>query len=548
MNHATCARWARYAPGAVRAWYEANPGQTRGERLQVEQRLASVAVTTVTPGSRTVWAPFVNQPVGAWPEGFLVGVQAGPLAVTSARVPDRLVDQAWAWIHGLCGVDGVPPRVGVGYVDAPEGVLLDGGSPGFAVAVALITWLLERAPRVAVVVSATVTDATRGALVGEVDYRDEKGRVCALEAAGVDSLVAEREVDVASRLAEWFGTTWRRDLARALGSSALSLAMDAWSAYRAGRHAEAEPLAVRAIEIDGDERNLAYAWLVRGACRLHRGQTVDALADLTEAERRLLREHAPGEEPPDPWEHEELDAFLGIALVDEGRPSEAVKRLEGALDRLLRAPNRDRRWRLVTLQAAGTLHRARVFAGDLEGARDVLERVALDVASLRAERARCLGDLAEVCRRLGDRAAAQEHLINAERGLIDAESGARPRTGRFHRLYRARAKLDPAAWLVDAPNWSDWPQPAEILEMLLAPGEDLDAWMLAHGLQNAEGDIIRSVVYLGAAARRGGPVPDWAVTLANRLAELPGIEDGVAELARGVRDGRLEEFARRTPY
>ena len=76
MSHDACARWARWAPGAVHAWYRENPGPTRAERKEVEGRLARVPTVTVGPGTPGVWAPFIRQPRGAWPEGLLVQVRA----------------------------------------------------------------------------------------------------------------------------------------------------------------------------------------------------------------------------------------------------------------------------------------------------------------------------------------------------------------------------------------------------------------------------------------------------------------------------------------
>lgn len=209
------------------------------------------------------------------------------------------------------------------------------------------------------------------------------------------------------------------DLARALGSSALALTASAWNALRAGHRETAERQADSAIASWTGERQVGMAWLVRGACRLHRGEAAGALADLHEARRILGTPPADGDEPLDPWQLEEVDAFIGIALLDCGRPSEAEHLLSEPLARLESSPASDRRWSLVALQVAGSLHRERVLLGDLPGARGLLERVVLGAATVRAERARSLGDLAEVLRRGGDVAGASERLEAARCCLAD---------------------------------------------------------------------------------------------------------------------------------
>jgi tetratricopeptide (TPR) repeat protein len=520
------------------------------DRKEIAERLAAIPTCTVGPDTGGIWAPFAQVGAGAWPTGALVQVVATRLPAPGSKpVPPPLVTRAWAWLCDLAGAHDQPVPASVCYLDPPPMLELSGDSPGLAVAAALLAHVLDRAPRRAVVASAALPEERVTApIVRAVDLRPEKATVYALEAPDVPFVLAAARMDVTDNLAAWFGDTWRADLARTLGTNAWRLANDAWKSYRARSYDVAEREAEQAIALGGPERSLGYAWLVRGACRLHRAETGPALEDLLEAERRLSALHDEGEDPPDPWELEEVQAFIGVALLDAGRPQDAIARLEPALARLRAERRRDRTWRFVALQVAGTLHRARVLAGDLEGARRALEEVSLGEARLQAEAARCLGDLAEVLRRTGDPEGARQRLDEAVEALASAESGARPHTRRFLDLYRARAGLAAPTAAIEAPNWLKWPQPAEVLEALLARQGDLDAWITAHVLPQDAIPPLHILVYLSVAARRGGPTPAWAFTLADRLAADPKVEETVAALGRGVREGGLGEFVRRSPY
>lgn len=548
MTHDEVARWARHAPGAVRRWYAEHPGSTRAEREQVRERCARLRAKVHVVGQGVVWAPVVRRPDGCWPAGYLLGVVAGPLAAGTSPVPKALVDEAWSWIEGLCGGSDARLPVQVGFLEVPEGDEPRDTSPGLAVAIALIAWVLDRAPAGLVVTSGVVSRPSPEPIVGGVGHVGVKREVCEAEAPGVDALVADSEVSVADRLVAWFGPGWRADLARALGSSALSLAMSAWDGLRRGQRDEAERQSGAAIAAWAGERQGGMAWLVRGACRLHRGEAGPALEDLRHARDVLAAPPAAGDEPLDPWQVEEVDAYVGIALLDCGRPVEAENVLAQALARLQAAPSADRRWHLVLLQVAGSLHRVRVLAGDLAGARDLLERVVLGAAPVRAERARSLGDLAEVLRRAGDTDGARARLEQARRCLADADPGVRARTDRFLQVYRARVGLRPADWPVAPPDWRQWPQPAEVLETLLAGGGDLDAWMREHALADERLPVVFTLVYLAAAARLPGPPRPWARELARRLAATAGIDEVVSSLACSVLDGHGEGLGARSPY
>ena len=189
---------------------------------------------------------------------------------------------------------------------------------------------------------------------------------------------------------------------------------------------------------------------------------------------------------------------------------------------------------------------AAAFAGDLDEARWLLqESLAL---GLPAERARTLGDLAEVERRRGDAEAARARLVEAREALDEIEGAPMAAfTERFLRVYEARAGVTPSAAEVAAPRWESWPQPIEVLEAVLdGPSAALAAWVDAHMHDAA---LIHRLTVLGGLCRVALAGRDVGHLLAKvaGACDAPELAELLADVARG--DGAaVAEWARRCPY
>jgi len=548
---------APWCPGALRAYLKQLRTRSALERRSAERLLSTLTPLDVRPQPGEAWFPAVVEDV-CGVTGLLMLVRTAPLPLGDPRrplAPDiALSDATQRWVAGLVGVG--DPRIlnlpSLHVTAPPPGITIQGPSGQLAAAVALLSHLLGLAPREPVLCSGGLGEPGK---LAPVKLLEEKRSILDLEAPGQRRVLVGAPRDAQALLARWLGSAWREELEQVLRLSPQALAMEALATHRRDRPL-AEAKAREAIGLGQGHTRALAEWVV-GACRVHAGQASQGSELMERAAQVLAGEPSPGDAPLEAHTVEELLAFQGIGLLDRLEVRCARDLLEDALARLDALPRPfDRRAAYVALQVAGSLHRARLLDGDLDGAERALLDWNLDQALLPQEEARARADLAELYRRAGRLDEAREQLACARARLRHARSGERAFTGRFQRLFRVRAGIEAPCWAVEPPRWHAWPQPAEVIETLLAgPGEQLDAWLRAH-LLGFEGEGPDQVVYLqlalGAVARhaeRTGellPVAEPLVAELKRL--LPDIDAGVRGALEALLAADPEGWVRRCPY
>jgi tetratricopeptide (TPR) repeat protein len=453
---------------------------------------------------------------------------------------------------------------------AAELVDLIGDSWQLGAALAVISERLGQVPATPLIASGRLGD--RPGEVLPVEGVAEKRRFIEDELDRSDApFLIDSTRDLRPDLDRLFGPDWSDRLRRALGLDADALARRAaraWAAFWQRRNVldlgprrdEAMDLASRALAANVTGAYRVEALWVRGAGHLHRGETDAATRDLDEVDR-LLASAAPG--TFDAWRSEELAAYRGIALLDRLDPDAAIALLTSALGRLDAVPadaSRDRRFHEVRLQLAGSLHRAQVSVGDLDAAYATLMS-SIATSPIASERARALGDLAEVERRRGHLDAAATHLAASFEALDDIDFDTlRAFTRRFLVVYAKRLDLAGGlspialtrATTFAAPAWDRWPEPLETLEDLLAANTaTLTTWFEDHVIARLDTLApIHLLVVLGTlsrAAELGHPVLGLARTLGTHLGTRTTSPDVAGRLAT-LDEATLRRLARTTPY
>jgi hypothetical protein len=474
--------------------------------------------------------------------GMLVRVRCAAIATDAG---DRVLrDQVTEWIGVQIGSrEALDRRCLPLRIDYPEGVSGAGASHGLACAMAMVSALLDEPPRIPIVCSARLRDG-RAVSVGAIET---KRRVVEVERPDLlsalrlaDAEPPGKEVDVGPWIASWFGEDWRERLAARLSADTAEAAAEvAKQEFEADRHDKAAASAEEALRLGAIGMALGLALWVRGACRIHRGETADGYEDLLAARGELE------EVQPDEYDLEHLEANLGTALVDLGRPTAAAGRLLPVLDALRATPRRSRQWQRAVVRVSGALHRAEVVRANAEVAIDLLSgSLALAVPD---ERARTLGDLAEVCRKSGRGEAAMEAIAAAHAALSEiVDLGTRAKTRRFVELFECRLRAGAAA----LPGEGVWPGLAERGErVLVADDEAFCAWVLSepapsHGLRQA---------VLGVVARRLAARPSSAVRAAAQHVASPLLADDQVEAEvhaalSALMAGTPGPWAARSPY
>ena len=454
------------APGAWRRHLrERYADRPLAEQREAKLRADQVRLHDLAPRPGVAWFPLVG-PEDRVDHDQVAGVLARVCAGgTGPAVPEEGQRHVRAWVAQLVGVgphalDEAPPLT---FQGVPPGWTVTGRSWELAAALALVTHLAALPTRVPLVASGRLASGTEAGQVESVDARDAKARILANEAPEATHFLA-RQAGTAP-LDDWLPGGWYGPLAMALEVTPELGASEMWSAWRQGNRAGAERLVPVALASKKAPVRAVALW-VRGSAALHRGAVDEGMPDLLAAREVLQATQVRR------FQVEELEASLGIALLDTLAPKSAVALLEGTLARLDAVPTGDRfeRWREVTLQVAGSLRRALVGTGDLPQALAVHQTWSLGAAAVDTERARCLLDLADVQLRLGQTDDARYSLDQAQRALAHAPVAARRLTDRFLRVQRVRAGLQPvpAGWRVEAPDWHDFPQPLELAEAILA--------------------------------------------------------------------------------
>lgn len=537
--------WVPGAPAWVREQLASAP---RLERLILAELLPPRVPIDVSPDLGLAWFPAVPR-AARGPDAGLFAVEVR--APEAEGTPGEAAVLAWVAALAGCGPEELAVS-GLTVRGVPDGYALDGASWGAAGAVAVISYLLAAAPRSPVVVSGAVGAPGPVPRWLPVEGEDAKRAAVEREAGGCAFRFVTGPTDALPWLSSWFGEDWQRRLQASLHRSPETLARRAVALYRQGQHTRAAGVAGAAL--GGGAAGVAggLALWVRGSNALHRGRTEEGFEDLRHAAERLSEapEHV---EHGDRCTHAELLASIGVAMLDAGRAAQAVATLTETRDGLLAMPATLRTmpgWRRAWVHVSGSLHRARVLAGDLEGALEVLTHPALGVGLVAQEAARTWGDVAEVHRRCGRVEEAQAALDKGWTCLPDVQEGERGRTRRFLELYRVRAGLsEPPDACRPAGRWP-WPELGFTLERLLQEDPHrITEWILTPG-HEPPGRVHRMLL-AGFGARwvaRSGRVPSWLVEVVGPLVEDEEIDEEVRGALRELVGGRAEAWIRRSPY
>lgn len=520
-----------FAPGLRHerwnATYQTHP--TRHNTRQLAEKKRTFPLLPVAPSLGEAWFPSLHK------DGVGILVRVSVRRSDAPLNPDQL-SEIWDWLEQTSGVH-LADRFPLYFHNLPDTWQITGRSYGLAAVIALVSALLNRRPDRPALVSAQLREPAK---IGAVQGVSKKKAICVREASEVDTYLldgAEGDREEVP-LEQWFPPNWRSLLGHAMRTSHEALAREALSSMLSGSAARAASLAERALrgELTDDARGRAL-W-VRGAAALHAGDAVTGDRDLTDALELLEGSDQSG---PDEWYS--LIAQLGVALVDQGRPEASAQLLRKQLTNPATRPLT--MWeRQSQVQLRGTLHRALLLSGNPEAAQAaLLSSKALCPSS---ERARVLGDLAEVERRMGHFGRANDLLDEATASLPHALPAERPVTARFLELYRVRARATGKTSAYTASlDWSQpWPAPAEALETLLHDPPALDAIPLCPLDRGPHfGFLLLSV------AARAKVRPRWLPDLVGQMLRGSGIEKPLrAAIAAAETPEGLKAWEQRSPY
>lgn len=509
-------RWRQLAPGAAReeilAYIPSEPSRARRKELE---RLA--AALTPKPLERAVGVmhfPVVVAPGTGFP-GALVSLRA-ELGKSPGRRSNPDEEAVQSTLENL-GIESTPELTI--RIDS-RGLELEGASLQLAALIATVSRLIGREPSIPL-----ASGLVRGADVQPADDLEAKSRIIENEAPEAPSLLPANPTPVREVLESAFGPDVLVALTAACQVRPTALVAKARS-LRDEDRPTAEELAANAIAAGATGLDLADAHWVRGAIALHGARTDDALAHFDAAGQAL--DTASGRKRR--FIAEELESFVAIAELDRLRPRRAISVLERALERLdaVAESDRDARWDEVRIQVAGSLARAVLMVGGLERAIALL-RESRHLSDIPQERARTLGDLADLYRRAGRLAEAQEALAAARIAVHDIPSIVQKnRTMRFLELFEVRAGLAEPHYPIVPTRWPDWPQPAEAIESLIAADTNGSAAWVSTALADPALPPVGFLILRAALARAelagASPSSPAAIvqlyaTIANRLRE-----------------------------
>lgn len=507
-------RWRQVAPGAARQEILANLSSepSLARRRELEDLAKALTPQPLERAVGVMLFPVVGAPGTGFPGAlFPVRVELG----RSAR-PSQDEEAVSKALESL-GIESVPE---VMFRVDGRGLELEGASLQLAALLAAVSRLIGRESLIPI-----ASGLVRGADVHHADDLEAKSHIIGNEAPGVPSLLPTRPTSVREVLLTAFGPDVMVALTAACKVTATALVAKA-KGLRDEDRRQADELAESAIAAGAVGLDLADAHWVRGAIALHAARTDDALAHFDVARQAL--DAAPGRKRR--FIAEELESFVAIAEIDRLRPARAVSVLERALERLdaVAESDRDARWDEVRIQVAGSLARAVLMVGELDRAIALLGG-SRDLSDVPRERARTLGDLADLYRRAGRLVEAHE-LLNAARASLDHIPAIvqKNRTIRFLELFEVRAGLAEPHYPIVPARWADWPQPAEAIESLIAADtKGVAAWVSTAiadptlppvGLLILRAALARAEL-AGAASSSPASIVQLHATIAQRLRE-----------------------------
>jgi len=538
-------QWRSVAPGAARALLSelAASDPSTARRREAAATIMPLRHYASDPG--VAHFPVVPSASDTSFPGALLSVRIAPHRPHHSRpITAQELAPALTTLASLIGQPTVDlPDLTI-WVDSYDGLAQAGRSSELATLAALVGRLLDRSPAAPIVASGLLDGPT----ATPVDELPAKRDLVAREAPGLDATLVTSPTPVTDLLVAWFGDL--SDLTRALAYEPAALVRKAVTAWRHGRHAEAHQLATTALASTLTGLDHAEALWIQGAALLHKGDPA-ALTTLERARAELAaltKNRGPRAERFRP---EEVDAYLGIGLIDALRPTAARDLLTLTRARLDAIPesDRDTRWDQVWVETTGSLARAHVMLGDLAAAQSLLESSATQ-DHLPQELARTLGDLGEVQRKRRHSELASVTNQRAFEALAHIPSlDQRRTTERFLRLYRARLSPHLAAnYRLSDLDWRAWPQPAEVLERLLIEAPTTIAtWLSDHLDDLTSPPPIALVVYRSALARAillhgpSEPLVDLMTTIDRELLTRQNIDaDGLPT--------DVPSIATRSPY
>ena len=421
---------------ALRAAIDTAP--SRLDRRELTRRLAAIedAPSPSIPGVASFPA--------VWPGGddgcvYRIIVTDGPRH-DLARPPRAQVDRVSSWLAETwpdLDIEGAHVQLS----GPPPGERWSGRSCELALVAALVSWSLGLPTRTDRVSTGCVGAPGR---IADVAHVPEKQQLVGRD-LGADAVLVHPSAidhDAARALDDLLGSTWRTAYGTRAERTASRRARDARQAYQARRYKEAARLAEAVLSPVHDVAARARATWVLGAIALHDGRAQQGLEYLAEALQLVDAWEEHDDAPPEDLTAEEMTAHLVVGLLDAGQVRAAWQLGQRTLAHLGEPRRRTARWRFVMLQLAGSTHRAAVALDAHDDAAELLAHYNLGRAALDHQRARALGDLAEVHRKAGRLHEGRTWLHHARRALRDTRDHERAATERFLHLYAARAGLE----------------------------------------------------------------------------------------------------------
>lgn len=448
--------YLRYAPGALARFYASNRASYSAlNDVKLQQRWRALPLTGAFAEA---WFPIVFP--GQLLPGHMVRVWVGPRVGDALPVPQRHATAAIEWVKRVLGSDSrllpLEPELEFWMDLAPETPLDNLASSELACACALISWLTQRVPSVAVVASGTVRKTVRPWAVGPVGEIAAKHAIVESERTAADvgfeaMLVGDQRLDtVLAWLEKVYGPELSRSLSHACARDPATMVQQAvrlWERNKPSARALAEA-ALAAPELAGNSRAVAE-WLV-GTQAMHEGDSTAALTWIERAKNswddsddvRFPRTHMRA------W----LASLSAIAQVDNGLVTDALDELQHTHASLqkMREPTHD--WEVTATHVAGSLRRLMQAAGRLDDAIAFYGPWIVRITPPH-EHARCLHDLALMHWNNGDRDQARAALERASSALPLSLDEARPSNRRYQEMLAMRMGLvtpppKPSRWAV----------------------------------------------------------------------------------------------------
>ena len=538
----------RYAPGAYRRALMAEPYTTKAAWLQASAAAEKVERLGVVPCTGQAWFPLLQAADPDMPVGVLVLAEAGN---ASDPIPSVDMEPVRAWLSALLGAlpAALPP---VSFFNLPPQWEIRGRSWQLAALAACISWLLQSAPRKALVCSARLDTVGGTAGFLPIEHGEAKRKLVSWEAPGAGPMILDGEEDPFAWLSEQFGGDWVERLRQAVKLSLRAVAESSYRQYLLGEREAAWNLAAPVLKSRGkDPVADIYSLYVTGSLCKHKGRSEDSALHLGQA-LELFHEQGRREDFGLYFPYE-LAANLGIALLQTLRTHEGVTLLERCIEELetISGEYRDLRWRDVALRIGGSLRWLYVAEGKLEKAEEIQLAWPLSRAAVPRQLCRGWYELADVYWRMEDPGRAREALAKAESHYPEVLPAAREQTLRYLRLVGARLGEALPAQVLGPMDWGTLIQPMECMEFAIHQTRGYFSHFVGTHAPHEGLSLGQAYALSGYAARSvslHGPHP-WCTAIAHRLlSQKDRLSGGAMEALRELVDGDGAPWSKRAPY